>query len=215
MTVPSPRLQGTTGRIAVDMTASALAYFTGYHGDTDTTGRFTPDGRWWLTGDAGYIDADGYYFFSPRDDVIIIAGYRIGPFDVESVLVTHHQVIEAAAIGVPDELRGQAIEAFAVLRDPGQGNEGFAAELRQLVKDKSAAHATRAASIPGRPSQDPQRQDPAVPSPPAPGRIRHAVNTAAPRGRARPSRHQRTKARPTPMTGRPRPRLRRLVGTPD
>jgi hypothetical protein len=135
-----PAPAGTTGRIAVDMTASALAYSTGYHGDTDT-GRFSPDGRWWLTGDAGYIDADGYYFFSPRDDdVIIMAGYRIGPFDVESVLVTHHQVIEAAVIGVPDELRGQAIEAFAVLRDPGQGNEGFAAELRQLVKDKFAAH---------------------------------------------------------------------------
>jgi acetyl-CoA synthetase len=131
----------TTGRIAVDMTASALAYFTGYHGDTDTTGRFTLDGRWWLTGDAGYVDADGSYFFSARDDdVITMAGYRIGPFEVESVLVTHDQVIEAAVIGAPDELQGQTIEAFVVLRNC-QGNEGLAAELQQLVKDKFAAHA--------------------------------------------------------------------------
>lgn len=138
---------GTPGRIAVDMTASPLAHFTGYHGDTDTTGRFTPGGRWWLTGDAGYADAAGYYFFSARDDdVIIMAGYRIGPFDVESVLVTHDQVIEAAVIGVPDELRGEVIEAFVVLRgsnrgDPSQGTEELAGELQQLVKDKFAAHA--------------------------------------------------------------------------
>ena len=137
-----PAPAGTPGRIAVDMTASPLAHFTGYHGDTDTTGRFTPGGRWYLTGDAGYADADGHYFFSARDDdVIIMAGYRIGPFDVESVLVTHDQVIEAAVIGVPDELRGEVIEAFVVLRDPGRGSQELAAELQQLVKDKFAAHA--------------------------------------------------------------------------
>jgi len=137
-----PAAAGTPGRIAVDMTASPLAHFTGYHGDPDTTGRFTPDGRWWLTGDGGYADADENYFFSARDDdVIIMAGYRIGPFDVESVLVTHDQVIEAAVIGVPDELRGEVIEAFVVLRDPGQGTEELAGELQQLVKDKFAAHA--------------------------------------------------------------------------
>jgi acetyl-CoA synthetase len=133
---------GALGRIAVDMTASPLAHFTGYHGDTATTGRFTPGGRWWLTGDAGYVDADGHYFFSARDDdVIIMAGYRIGPFDVESVLVTHDQVLEAAVIGVPDQLRGEVIEAFVVLRDPSQATEELAVVLQQLVKDKFAAHA--------------------------------------------------------------------------
>ena len=137
-----PAAAGTPGRIAVDMTASPLAHFAGYHGDPDTTGRFTPDGRWWLTGDGGYADADENYFFSARDDdVIIMAGYRIGPFDVESVLVTHDQVIEAAAIGVPDELRGEVIEAFVVLRDSSRGTEELAGELQQLVKDKFAAHA--------------------------------------------------------------------------
>jgi acetyl-CoA synthetase len=137
-----PAPAGTPGRIALDMTASPLAYFTGYHGDTGSAGRFTPGGRWWLTGDAGYADADGHYFFSARDDdVIIMAGYRIGPFDVESVLVTHDQVAEAAVIGVPDQLRGEVIEAFVVLRDLSQGSEELAGELQQLVKDKFAAHA--------------------------------------------------------------------------
>lgn len=137
-----PAPAGTPGRIAVDMTASPLAYFTRYHGDTDPAGRFTPGGRWWLTGDAGHADADGHYFFSARDDdVIIMAGYRIGPFDVESVLVTHDQVVEAAVIGVPDQLRGEVIEAFVVLRDPSQDTGELAGELQQLVKDKFAAHA--------------------------------------------------------------------------
>jgi acetyl-CoA synthetase len=137
-----PAPAGTPGRIAVDMAGSPLTHFTGYHGDQDTAGRFTSGGRWWLTSDAGYADADGYYFFSARDDdVIIMAGYRIGPFDVESVLVTHDQVIEAAVIGVPDQLRGEVIEAFVVLRDPSQGTDELAGELQQLVKDKFAAHA--------------------------------------------------------------------------
>ena len=133
---------GTPGRIAVEMTASPLGFFTRYHGDTGSAGRFASGGHWWLTGDAGYADADGHYFFSARgDDVIIMAGYRIGPFDVESVLVTHDQVVEAAVIGVPDELRGEVIEAFVVLRDPSQDTEKLTSELQQLVKDKFAAHA--------------------------------------------------------------------------
>ena len=158
-----PAPAGTPGRIAVDMTASPLAHFTGYHGDTGTTERFTPDRRWWLTGDAGYADADRYYFFSARDDdVIIMAGYRIGPFDVESVLVTHDQVIEAAVIGVPDQLRGEVIEAFVVLRDPSEGTEELAGELQQLVKDKFAAHASPrrvhfVAALPKTPSGKVQR----------------------------------------------------------
>ena len=57
------------------------------------------------------------------------------------MLVTHDQVIEAAVIGVPDPLRGEVIEAFVVLRDPGQGTGELASELQQLVKDKFAAHA--------------------------------------------------------------------------
>ena len=116
-----------------------------------------------------------------------MAGYRIGPFDVESVLVTHDQVIEAAVIGVPDQLRGEVIEAFVVLRDPSQGTEELAGELQQLVKDKFAAHAyPRRGAFRRRVAQDPQRQGPAIPPPPATGRIRRAVTRAPPRRQARP-----------------------------
>jgi acetyl-CoA synthetase len=68
------------------------------------------------------VDEDGYYFFSARDDdVIIMAGYRIGPFDVESVLSTHPAVLESAVIGAPDELRGEVLEAFVVLAEGFHG----------------------------------------------------------------------------------------------
>jgi acetyl-CoA synthetase len=84
------RCPATLGRVAVATTAPLFA-FGGYHDATDKTAeRFTADGQWYLTGDTAAIDDDGALFFSSRDDdVIIMAGYRIGPFDVESVLVTH------------------------------------------------------------------------------------------------------------------------------
>lgn len=134
---------GTLGRIAIDVTASPLAWFRGY--DTDpvkSAKKFTADGRWYLTGDSGLTDDEGYFFFSSRDDdVIIMAGYRIGPFEVESVLVTHAAVVEAAVIAVPDEVRGEVLEAFVVLCDPHAGSSELARELQQLVKDRFAAHA--------------------------------------------------------------------------
>ncbi|WP_304661473.1 hypothetical protein [Arthrobacter sp. zg-Y238] len=69
-----------------------------------------------------------------------MAGYRIGPFEVESVLATHPEVAESAVIGVPDELRGERLEAYVVLRS-GSGSPELAAELQQLVKTQYAAHA--------------------------------------------------------------------------
>src|SRR5260370_20479944 len=97
------------------MTASPLAHFTGYHGDTGTAGRFTPGGRWYLTGDAGYADPDGHYFFSARDDdVIIMAGYPIGPLDVQSVLVTHDPVLAAPVIRGPGPRRRAGNQALPV-----------------------------------------------------------------------------------------------------
>ena len=138
-----PAPAGTPGRVALDVTASPLLWFTGYAGDPERTAqRHTPDGRWYLTGDAGSIDADGFYAFSARDDdVIIMAGYRIGPFEVESVLAMHEDVAEAAVIGVPDELRGEVLEAFVVLRPGAEAGSGLADELKQMVKSGFAAHA--------------------------------------------------------------------------
>ncbi|MET4609968.1 acetyl-CoA synthetase [Rhodococcus sp. PvR044] len=134
---------GTPGRVAIDAEASPLMWFTGYVDAPEKTAqRFSADGRWYITGDAGKTDEDGHFFFSSRDDdVIIMAGYRIGPFDVESVLVMHEHVIEAAVVGMPDELRGEVLEAFVVLRDGALGTGELEAELQTLVKKKFAAHA--------------------------------------------------------------------------
>ncbi|PXW30289.1 UNVERIFIED_CONTAM: acetyl-CoA synthetase [Williamsia faeni] len=134
---------GTVGRVAIDTTASDMLWFTGYQNAPEkTAGRYTDDGRWYITGDCGSVDENGFYTFSARDDdVIIMAGYRIGPFDVESVLVMHEAVSEAAVVGKPDELRGEVLEAYVVLRDPSAASAELEKELQQLVKTKFAAHA--------------------------------------------------------------------------
>ncbi|MGW4767557.1 AMP-binding protein [Nocardia sp. NPDC004278] len=134
---------GELGRVAIDTERSPLLWFLGYLDAPERTAqRYTADGRWYLTGDAGSQDADGFFRFSARDDdVIIMAGYRIGPFEVESVLVLDERVVEAAVVGMPDELRGEVLEAFVVLRNGFEGNAEIEAELQALVKRKFAAHA--------------------------------------------------------------------------
>lgn len=134
---------GTAGRVAIDTAASPMMWFSGYVDAPEKTAeRFSEDGRWYLTGDAGSTDQDGRFFFSSRDDdVIIMAGYRIGPFDVESVLAMHGDVVESAVVGMPDELRGEVLEAFVVLRDGVAGTDALESELQTLVKKKFAAHA--------------------------------------------------------------------------
>jgi acetyl-CoA synthetase len=134
---------GTLGRIAVDVPASPLAWFTGYPDAPDRSAeKFSADRRWYLTGDSGRLGPDGYFRFSSRDDdVIIMAGYRIGPFDVESVLATHPQIAECAVIAAPDPVRGEVLEAYAVLRDPDAACGALEGELQRLVKTRFAAHA--------------------------------------------------------------------------
>ncbi|MGY0063849.1 AMP-binding protein [Streptomyces sp. LZ34] len=134
---------GTVGRIAADLSESPLAWFRGYEGDPGKSAeKFSPDGRWYYTGDVGRVDDEGYFHFSSRDDdVIIMAGYRIGPFEVESVLATHPAVVECAVIAAPDEVRGEVLEAYVVLQDAVGASEALAAELQRLVKKRYAAHA--------------------------------------------------------------------------
>jgi acetyl-CoA synthetase len=134
---------GTPGRVVIDMAASPLMWFTAYGGAAArTSDRYSPDGRWYYTGDAGQRDKEGYFFFSARDDdVIIMAGYRIGPFEVESVMLEHPDVVEVAVVGVPDELRGEVIEAFVVLRPGVPPSDELATALQQHVKQRYAAHA--------------------------------------------------------------------------
>jgi acyl-coenzyme A synthetase/AMP-(fatty) acid ligase len=87
------------------------------------------------------VDADGYFWFVARaDDVIISAGYRIGPFEVESALVEHPDVIEAAAVAAPDPDRGSIVKAYVVTRDGAAAGPELAARLQQHVKDTTAPY---------------------------------------------------------------------------
>ncbi|MFC7327034.1 AMP-binding protein [Marinactinospora rubrisoli] len=134
---------GVFGRVAIDVPASPAMWFTGYEGNPLATARrFSPDGRWYLTGDTGTRDAVGRLYFSARDDdVILSGGYRITPFDVESALLQHPDVEETAAYGVPDEVVGEVVAADVVLRDGVHGSDELADTLRELVRARVASHA--------------------------------------------------------------------------
>lgn len=98
-------------------------------------------GDWYLTGDRAVRDADGYFWFVGRkDDVIKSSGYRIGPFEVESVLIEHPAVLEAAVIGKPDEARGQIVKAFVVLRAEVMASEKLGRELQQHCRQTAAPY---------------------------------------------------------------------------
>ncbi|WP_059103781.1 acetate--CoA ligase [Shouchella shacheensis] len=102
---------------------------------------FEIDG-WYVSGDSAYMDEDGYFWFQGRiDDVIMTAGERVGPFEVESKLVEHPAVAEAGVIGKPDPIRGEIIKAFIALRDGYEVTEDLQEEIRQFVKKGLSAHA--------------------------------------------------------------------------
>lgn len=103
--------------------------------------------NWYISGDHAWKDDDGYYWFIGRaDDVIKTSGERVGPFEVESALVEHPAVTEAGVIGKPDELRGEIIKAFVVLKEPKKytdtaSQEALKKELGEFVKKHLAGHA--------------------------------------------------------------------------
>ncbi|HXJ75900.1 MAG TPA: AMP-binding protein, partial [Candidatus Dormibacteraeota bacterium] len=98
-------------------------------------------GDWYLTGDRAVRDADGYYWFVGRgDDVIKSAGYRIGPFEVESALVEHPAVLEAAVVGKADAMRGQIVKAFVVLRKNQVAGPELQRELQEHCKNVTAPY---------------------------------------------------------------------------
>ena len=138
-----PEEPGIPGRVAFIIDESPFSWFTGYIGNPKKSAeKFSKDGKYYLTGDTGSIDKDGYFFFSTRDDdVIIMAGYRIGPFEVESALSTHTAVAECAVIATPDKVRGEVIEAFVVLMPGINKDEGLTEDLQKWVKTNFAAHA--------------------------------------------------------------------------
>jgi acetyl-CoA synthetase len=133
---------GEVGRVAIELAGSPLVWFSAYADAPERTAERFAERGYYLTGDAGTMNADGYVFFSARDDdVIIMAGYRIGPFEIESVLHTHPAVAESAVVGMPDEMRGEVVEAFVVLRTGIEATPELAAQLQRHVKDGYAAHA--------------------------------------------------------------------------
>ena len=98
-------------------------------------------GDWYLTGDRAMRDAEGYFWFVGRkDDIIKSSGYRIGPFEVESVLLEHPGVLEAAVIGKPDHARGQIVKAFVVLRHDTAASEVLARELQHHCRQTTASY---------------------------------------------------------------------------
>ena len=138
-----PANPGELGRVSLVLKDSPFAWFTGYIGNKEKSAeKFSTDGRYYLTGDTGSVDEDGYFYFSTRDDdVIIMAGYRIGPFEVESALITHESISECAVIAAPDEVRGEVIEAFVILMPGYTESEDLTGELQKWVKTNFAAHA--------------------------------------------------------------------------
>ena len=138
-----PEEPGVPGRVAFIVSESPFSWFAGYVGNPKKSAeKFSKDGRYYLTGDTGSIDENGYFYFSTRDDdVIIMAGYRIGPFEVESALSTHKAVAECAVIATPDKVRGEVIEAFVVLMPGENKSEQLTKDLQKWVKTNFAAHA--------------------------------------------------------------------------
>ena len=130
--------EGEVGDIALRGTPPSL--FLEYWKDPEATAACRR-GEWYVTGDRGYRDSEGIFWFVGRaDDVIISAGYRIGPFEVESALIEHPKVLEAACVASPDPDRGAIVKAFVVLR-PGQtGDDALTRELQDHVKRVTAPY---------------------------------------------------------------------------
>jgi acetyl-CoA synthetase len=133
---PTPR--GAPGVLAVRLSASPLFTFPGYWRAETPALR----GDWYLTGDTMQQDEDGHYFFVGRnDDIITSAGYRIGPFDVESVLMEHPDIAEVAVVGKPDPERTEIVKAFVVLKAGHEASPALAGELQQHVRARLSLHA--------------------------------------------------------------------------
>ncbi len=134
--LPGVDLRVDDGELVLADPGTDPTFFVGY-----LDGTAAPAGRPWRTGDRVSEDADGYLYFEGRtDDVIISAGYRIGPFEVESALVSHVAVAEAAVVAAPDEERGAAVRAVVVLRDGFAPGPELVAELQEHVKDQTAPY---------------------------------------------------------------------------
>ncbi|MFL5858214.1 MAG: AMP-binding enzyme, partial [Solirubrobacteraceae bacterium] len=131
--LPGMRLWVEDGELLLDP-ATVPTFFGRYLGGPPSTGT-------WHTGDRVRRDDDGYLYFESRsDDVIISAGYRIGPFEVESAIVEHPAVAEAAVVAHPDDERGSVVRAVVVLREGHEPSDALAGEIQEHVKRQTAPY---------------------------------------------------------------------------
>ncbi|WP_456325459.1 AMP-binding protein [Desulfonauticus submarinus] len=134
-------LPGEEGEICVRLKEGRpVGLFLGYMDEPDKTAKVIKDGVY-HTGDKAWMDEDGYFWFLGRvDDLIKSSGYRIGPFEVESALITHPAVVEAAVTGVPDPVRGQAVKATIVLASGYEPSEELTKDIQNHVKKVTAPY---------------------------------------------------------------------------
>jgi acetyl-CoA synthetase len=134
--LPGVRLGVDDGELVLEDPGSDPTFFVGH-----LDGAAAPETTPWRTGDRVVQDEDGYLYFEGRtDDVIISAGYRIGPFEVESALVSHPAVSEAAVVAAPDEERGAVVRAVVVLRDGYAPSDELAEALQEHARSQTAPY---------------------------------------------------------------------------
>ena len=136
-----PVKPGETGEICVDVSRGApCGLFTGYYGSPDQTAEVW-HGGWYHTGDLAWMDEDGFYWYVGRaDDVIKSSGYRIGPFEIESVIMELPYVLECGVSAAPDPVRGQVVKASIVLIHGAEGTETLKKEIQDYVKRRTAPY---------------------------------------------------------------------------
>ncbi|MBE6805127.1 MAG: cupin domain-containing protein, partial [Ruminococcaceae bacterium] len=132
---------GETGEIVVDISGgNPCGLFTEYYGDEQKTKEVRYDG-YYHTGDTAWRDEDGFYWYVGRvDDVIKSSGYRIGPFEIESVIMELPYVLECGVSAAPDEVRGQVVKASIVLVNGTEPTEELKKEIQEYVKAKTAPY---------------------------------------------------------------------------
>ncbi len=136
----NPVRPGEEGEICVSVSPRVPGIFVEYYRDEKKTNETLRDG-WHHTGDVAWKDEDGYFWYLGRnDDIIKSSGYRISPFEIESVLVEHPAVLEVAVTGVPDPIRGQVVKATIILREAYQPTDELKKELQKFAKSRTAPY---------------------------------------------------------------------------
>lgn len=135
-----PVAKGEEGEIVVGIEPRVPGIFVEYYRNEGKTSETLRDG-WHHTGDVAWEDEDGYFWYLGRnDDMIKSSGYRISPFEIESVLMEHPAVLECAVTGVPDPVRGQLVKATIILRGCYTGDDALKSEIQEYVKRNTAPY---------------------------------------------------------------------------